>query len=70
MADTQKDHSGRHRSAIIPENIQNFRERLEEPLENQHVVSHKKLVFREHQFCGSAMMTLKRTLRSETIFGI
>lgn len=30
VTDTHKGHSGRHRSAIIPENIQNLRERLEE----------------------------------------
>ena len=30
VTDAHKGHSGRHRSAIIPENIQNLRERLEE----------------------------------------
>ena len=30
VADAHKGHSGRHRSAIIPDNIQNLRERLEE----------------------------------------
>ena len=30
MVDAHKDHNGRHRSAIIPENTQNLRESLEE----------------------------------------
>ena len=30
VADAHKGHSGQHCSAIIPENIQNLRERLEE----------------------------------------
>ena len=40
VADAQKSHSGRHRSAIIPENIQNLRERIEEsPRKSTHHLS-------------------------------
>ena len=35
---------------IIPENIQNLRERHEDFPENQHAVFHKKMAFQEHQF--------------------
>ena len=35
---------------IIPENIQNLRERYEDFPENQHAVFHKKMAFRKHQF--------------------
>ena len=35
---------------------------MRNPPENQHSVSHKKLVFREHQFWGSSMMTLSSFL--------
>ena len=44
-------HKGRYRSSfgIVPENIQNFWEHHNNPPENQHSASHKKLVFQEHQ---------------------
>ena len=50
VVDAHKGHSGRNRSAIIPENIQNLRELLEESPRNQHAVSHVKLALPEHQF--------------------
>ena len=61
VADANND---RHCSSfgIIPENIQNLRERHEDFPENQHAVLHKKLAFREHQFWGSFMMTLSTFL--------
>ena len=57
-------HKGRYRSSfgIVPENIQNFWEHHNNPPENQHSASHKKLVFQEHQFWGSSMMTLSSFL--------
>ena len=58
VVDAHKGHSGRNRSAIIPENIQNLREILEESPRNQHAVSHVKLALPEHQFWGSSIITL------------
>ena len=39
-----------------------YRNTLRNLPENQHVVSHKKLLFQEHQFCRSSMMTLSSFL--------
>ena len=47
VADVHKGHSGRHRSAKIPENIQNLRKRLEE---SPRKSTRRLETFREHQF--------------------
>ena len=62
VADAYKGHRGRNRSAIIPENIQNLRELLEEsPRKSTRRLSHE-MAFREHQFWRSSIITLSSFL--------
>ena len=72
VADAHKSHSGRHRSAIIPENIQNLRERIEEsPRKSTHHLSQETVEEKGNRCEHSYLPTRwSSTLLFRQIFGI
>ena len=68
VTDARKGHSGRHRSAKVPENIQNFRERLKEsPRKSTPRLSQETGISRTSVLYGKNLRSSWKILKTDVL---